>query len=105
MSSAKGSGLLRMVSDHFKPNAKKRIQEGKSVISLRGVAKKAMEAASTGVLALLGAAWRALKTASSWNGAQGTLSRVLWGHMKGDICQAKKEQGQREREIAPGSPN
>ena len=64
-----GGGPQRVARDHFDPHAEERTQEGKSALSLRGVAKKALEAASAWALSLLGAAWRVLKTASSWSGA------------------------------------
>ena len=41
-----GGGLPRVARDHFDPYVEERTQEGKSVLSLRGVAKKALEAAS-----------------------------------------------------------
>ena len=99
-----GGGLQGVGRDHFDSHAKERTQEGKSVLSLRGAAEKALEAASAWALSRLGAAWRVLKTASSWSKAQGALARVLWGSRIGAICQVRKEPGQREREAAPGSP-
>ena len=64
-----GGGLQRVARDHFEPPAEERTQEGKSVLPPRGVATKVLEAASAWALSLLGAAWRVLKTASSWNRA------------------------------------
>ena len=99
-----GGGLPRVARDHFDPFAEERTQEGKSVLYLRGAAKRALEAASEWALFLLGVAWRILKTASSWSEAQGAPARVLRGPRTGDKCQVRKEPGQKERKAAPGNP-
>ena len=49
----------------FDPHTEERAQEGKSALSLRGVARKALEAVSAWDLSLLGVAWKVLKTAPS----------------------------------------
>ena len=88
-----GGGFKRGARDYFDPHAKERTQEGKSVLPLKGVAKKVLEVASAWALSLMGAAWRILKTASSWSGAQGALARAPQGSRLGDIYQVKKEPG------------
>ena len=51
-----GGGLQRAARDHFDPHTKERTQEGKSALSLRGVARKTLEAVSVWALSLLGVA-------------------------------------------------
>ena len=64
-----GGRIQKAARDHFDPHTKERAQEGKSALSLRGVARKALEAVSAWALSLLGVAWKVLKTAPSWNKA------------------------------------
>ena len=88
-----GGEIQRAAGDHLDPHAKKRTQEGKSALSLREVARKALEAASAGALSLLGVVWKVLKTASSCNEAQGALARVLRVSMRGENCQIREGPG------------
>ena len=62
---------------------------------VREVNKDGMEPPS-----LLGTARKVLKTATSWNKAQGTLARVLRAKIKGNRDQAREDPGQEEREVA-----
>ena len=51
-----GGGIQRAARDQFGPHLEERALEGKSAISLKGVARKALKAASAGALSMLGAA-------------------------------------------------
>ena len=95
-----GGGLQRAAVDHFDPHAEEGTKEGKRALSLRGLARKALETASLWALSLLGVAWKVLETASSWSKAQGTLARVLRASRNGEKYQIREEPGQREREAA-----
>ena len=64
-----GGRIQKAARDHFDPHTKERAQEGKCALSLRGMARKALEAVSAWALSLLGVAWKVLKTAPSWNKA------------------------------------
>ena len=96
-------GIPRTTRDQFNLHLEERAQEGKNAISLKGVAREAMKAASAGALCLLGATWKVRKTASSWNQAQGALTRVTQISRRRESCQTGESPGQRERGAAPGS--
>ena len=83
--------------------SRKKPKKEKSAISLMGVAREAMKAASTGALSMLEAAWKVQKTASSWNQAQGALARVPQVSRRRENCQTGEGPGQKERGAAPGS--
>ena len=92
--------LQRAAVDHFDPHAEEGTKDGKRALSQLGVARKALEIASSWALSLLGVAWKVLETASPWSKAQGTLARVLQASRNGEKCQTREEPGQREREAA-----
>ena len=84
----RGGVLQRAAVDHCDPHAEEGTKDGRRPLSLYSI------------LSLLGMARKALETASSWSKAQGTLARVLRASSRGEKAQIKEEPGQREREAA-----
>ena len=77
---------LRGVAAAMKGRAEEGTKDGRRPLSLYSI------------LSLLGMARKALETASSWSKAQGTLARVLRASSKGEKAQVKEDPGQRERQ-------
>ena len=106
MTRGTGGEIQRAARDHLDPHAEERSQEGKSALSLMEVARKALEAASAGVLSLLGVAWKVLKnslilergTGRSSEGAAGVWER-------GELPEpgGSGEEGERGSSMEPAS--
>ena len=98
-----GSRTIETASEQFDVHIKEKTPEEKSASSLKEVAREVMKKASAGALSVIGAAWKAQKMASSWNQAQGALTRVTQISRRRESCQTREGPGQRERGAAPGS--
>ena len=95
-----GSGTIETAREQFDVHIKEKTPEEKSASSLKEVAREAMKAASAGALSVIGAAWKAQKTASSWNKAQGALAKVPQVLRRRENRQTGEGPGQRERGVA-----
>ena len=98
-----GEEIQGTARNHFDPHPKERAQEGKSALSLRGMARKTLEAVFAWALSLLGVAWKVLKTAPSWKEAQGALAGVPRVSRRRKNCQMREGPGKRERGAIPES--
>ena len=96
----RGEWDYRDAREQFDVHIKEKTPEEKSASSLKEVAREAMKAASAGALSVIGAAWKAQKTASSWNQAQGTLAKVPQVLRRRENRQTGEGPGQRERGVA-----
>ena len=97
--------IPRMTRDQVDFHLEEKTQKGKNAISLKGVAREAMKAASAGALSLLGATWKVQKSASSRNQAQGAIKKVTQIPRRREKGQTGECPCQRERGAAPGSQN
>ena len=93
-----GNGTIETAREQFDGHIKEKTPEEKSASSLKEVAREAMKAASAGALSVIGAAWKAQKTASSWNQAQGALARVPQVLRRRENRQTGEGLGERQRE-------